>query len=369
MVSSHKDTKRLKDVIFHPVNAAVRRPRHYAIVPLLLFTAVLSGCGKKREQVHRAFYEWRSRVSYSPADLAALDSLNVARLYVRFFDVQWSDERDEPYPESIARFDSTFPRGIAVVPTIYITNDVMKRVTDDRELAELATNVRRKIDAMARSAGEISFDEVQIDCDWTATSRVQYFEFLRQVKEEFPEKTISATIRLHQIRYRVETGIPPVDRGMLIAYNVGNVTSPDETNSIFSADEVAKYLGDLDEYPLPLDAALPAFSWGVRFHFNRFTALIDNVTAADMQGRTEFRRIGENLWQALRETTLREEPVYPGDAIRIEEPSREEVLEIARSIADDLDEPSLTVALYRFNPEIVGRHGPERFREVFGAFE
>lgn len=347
--------------------------RFLRFLPLLFVAAtvaVLPGCRPHRERTDRAFYEWRSRIAYSPADFAALDSLKITRLYVRFFDVQWSRERDMAVPESVTQFVSPFPSHIAVVPTVYITNDVMRKVNRDEAIQDLAEKIAGTIKRTAEEKAAISgFDEVQIDCDWTATSRLSYFELLRQLRDRFPGVTVSATIRLHQIKYRAETGIPPVERGMLMAYNVGDVVSPDETNSIFTADEVDKYLGTLDKYPLPLDAALPVFSWGVRFHFGRFASLIDNLTTREMKGRNEFRIIGGNRWQAERETILRGEQIYPGDVIRIEEPDRREVLDVARTISDGIDKPRIVVALYRFDPEIIARSTPEDFRAIFRIFE
>lgn len=336
---------------------------------LAAVVGTLAGCGPRREQTDRAFYEWRSRPFYSPADLAALDSLKITRLYVRFFDVQWSEGRNMAVPESVTEFPSPFPSHIAVVPTVYITNDVMRKLNRDETIRDLAEKIAGNIRRMVKNASIAGFNEVQIDCDWTATSRLSYFELLRQLRDRFPGVTVSATIRLHQIKYRAETGIPPVERGMLMAYNVGDVVSPDEMNSIFTADEVDKYLGRLDEYPLPLDAALPVFSWGVRFHFGRFASLIDNLTAGEMKGRNEFGMIGRNRWQARRATTLRGEQIYPGDVIRIEEPDRREVLETARTISDRIDKPRIAVALYRFDPEIIARSTPEDFRAIFRVFE
>lgn len=336
---------------------------------LILLLLLAGGCGPRRQNVERSFYEWRSRIFYSPADIAALDSLQVTSLYVRFFDVQWDDDKKMPVPESVAQFISPLPPGKTIIPTVYITNDVVRRVNRDAIIQDLARNIREKIEQVASEAKSTSFSEVQIDCDWTASSQLNYFELLRQIRDVFPGITVSATIRLHQIKYRAETGVPPVERGMLMAYNVGDVVSPKETNSIFTAEEVDKYLGTLDDYPLPLDAALPVFSWGVRFHFNRFASLINNVTEQDMKGRNEFRMVDKNVWMAGSETMLRGERVYPGDIIRIEQPDHKGVLEVAQTISRALNSPTIAVALYRFDPEIIARSTPEDFHSIFRMFE
>jgi hypothetical protein len=49
-------------------------------------------------------------------------------------------------------------------------------------------------------------------------------------------------------------------------YNTGDIDTPDETNSIFKPEDAKKYLkGAPASYPLPLDVALPAFSWTLVF--------------------------------------------------------------------------------------------------------
>ncbi len=57
--------------------------------------------------------------------------------------------------------------------------------------------------------------EIQIDCDWTERTRNAYFQLLTALKREpfLQGKILSATIRLHQVKYVQRSGIPPADRG------------------------------------------------------------------------------------------------------------------------------------------------------------
>lgn len=345
------------------------RAGRFVLTALLAVGSVLAGCDRKRTAVHRAFYEWRSDATYAPDDLQRLADLRIDRLYLRLFDVQLNEAGTAPVPISVAHLEPGPVPGIEIIPTVYVTNEVMKRVMNDAQLSELASNIARKIESRMDALGSPNFAEVQIDCDWTASSKTAYFNLLRELKTELPDHLLSCTIRLHQIRYRVETGIPPVDRGMLMAYNVGRVTDPEETNSIFTEEEVMKYLGTLDEYPLPLDAALPVFSWGVRFHFGNYAALIDNIDHETLRQNRSFEQIDEHLFRALRSATLNGTEIAPGDIIRIEEPDRDEVLNVAEHIASALDEPTITVALYRYDPAIMERYDAEIFRRIFFAFE
>ncbi|MGG2305049.1 hypothetical protein ACE4Z6_26875, partial [Salmonella enterica] len=92
----------------------------------------------------------------------------------------------------------------------------------------------------------------QIDCDWTLGTKEKYFSLLKRIKERMA-LPLSCTIRLHQVKYQAKTGVPPVDRGMLMYYNMGHVEGATETNSIYDPANADKYVSYVKDYPLPLD--------------------------------------------------------------------------------------------------------------------
>jgi primosomal protein N' len=68
---------------------------------------------------------------------------------------------------------------------------------------------------------------------------------------------LSTTIRLHQLAMEA----PPVDYGVLMLYNTGDPRKWTERNPILDIRDVSPYLKRLDDYPLPLAAAYPVYSW------------------------------------------------------------------------------------------------------------
>ena len=101
--------------------------------------------------------------------------------------------------------------------------------------------------------------EIQIDCDYTARSRMFYYQFLEEVRKEVKAHgmRLSTTIRLHQLSMKV----PPVDYGVLMLYNTGHPMKFMEHNPILDIRDVAPYLRYLEDYDLPLAAAYPVFLW------------------------------------------------------------------------------------------------------------
>jgi hypothetical protein len=365
----------------------LRRRLLHAVTGIFVSTvSILSipSCSTPETPPERALYEWRPTVNIRDAAYRVLDSLQASRLYIRFFDVQWDEASEDAVPRSTARFTRPIREVTDVVPTVYITNETMRKIRSNRidtlaarivhKIEQMLPEVRRTIssegDRFHSSTGEILLREIQIDCDWTATSRTPYFVLLRRIDELLPEEvTLSATIRLHQVKYRVETGTPPVDRGLLMAYNTGEVTDPKEENSIVEYEVVKQYLGELDEYPLPLDIALPIFAWGIRFHFNRFASIIPEVTAGELAQRGEFRQVAQNRFIVRQRTDLRGEQLERGDLIRTEESKPEEVLRVAELISGALGRGPGTVILYRYDPQIFERHETARLLPLYHAFD
>ena len=103
--------------------------------------------------------------------------------------------------------------------------------------------------------------EIQFDCDWTETTKEKYFHLLKLARARlnqfgFSTAKISATIRLYQCKYLFKTGVPPVDKGMLMCYNMGNLKNPGTKNFILESYELRKYISSLNTYPLQLDVAV-----------------------------------------------------------------------------------------------------------------
>ena len=152
---------------------------------------------------------------------------------------------------------------------MFITNATLKNLPET-SIEQLADNITSKIKRMLKSLGEVHVKEIQIDCDWTGSTRVKYFTLLKHITLKVKTRsanfnlrediTISATLRLHQIKYHKKTGVPPVARGMLMFYNMGSPTQIDMQNSILNLDIAKQYIENLESYPLPLDVALPIFS-------------------------------------------------------------------------------------------------------------
>jgi hypothetical protein len=211
------------------------------------------GCQKQRELLDEgnAVYYWRTDLRLDSTERAFLSQYHINKVYCRYFDVVMNDDETEPKPNATITFSDKLPDSIELIPTIYITEDCMHQPHPD-----LAEKIVKRILQMNETNDINNVREIQIDCDYTSKSRNTYYEFLKQVKDAW-SKTLSTTIRLHQLSMKV----PPADYGVLMVYNTGDPRKWEERNPILDIRDVSIYLDKLDDYQMPLASAYPVFQW------------------------------------------------------------------------------------------------------------
>lgn len=249
---------------------------------MLFLLALLAACRPSPQPAQAAFFHWKNRLALEPSEAALLDSLDCKTLYVKFLDIaKAADGTIRPY--SLLAVDDTAGLGNrTIIPCVFLTNNVFQDIPEEktewlaRQTAEALNHVGEQLPGRA-------FPEVQFDCDWTGSTRAAFFAFLKKIRPLLPSGTrISATIRLHQYKFPDRTGVPPADRGLLMLYNTGDIHDPDEPNSIFQPAAADKYLqGAPPQYPLPLDVALPVFSWALLYRDGELWKIIPGIENAE----------------------------------------------------------------------------------------
>ncbi len=281
----------------------------------------LTGCTHSPPQRSLAFYYWQTTFRLSGPEVRYLDSLHCRTLYVKFLDIGRTSETGEIRPfAQLDVADTVGLSGRTIVPTVFLTNEVFKNISAEKTdwLAQkTATSVQR----IARQCPVGSIGPLyQFDCDWTPTTQAAFFSFLQKIRAHLPPGSrLSATIRLHQYKFPQQTGVPPVDRGMLMLYNTGDLDDPAETNSIFQPTAARRYLvGAPSRYPLPLDVALPIFSWALVFRDDVFWKIIPDPDPTNWADTSRFEPIGPQRFRIRRGTFVGGHYLRPDDWLRVE---------------------------------------------------
>ena len=341
------------------------------VVTALLSSLVLSSCSRhlQPKNITVGFYYWRSVFQFDTRDQAYLDSLGARCLYVKFFDVDWNPDHQTAVPIASITFADQVPPGFEIVPTVFVTNRTMKRISR-AGVVELAHNMTEKIVSQLDAASIRGVRRVQIDCDWTDQSREQYFRLLGELRQDLHPHgmEVSVTIRLHQFAYAKRTGVPPVRNGVLMFYNMGDVEDPDAASSILDVDLGQTYLRNARSYPLTLDVALPLYRWGALFRGGKLISLIHDLGPSDVRDTARFEYESEQVSVVKRGTYVRSVYAYPGDRIRLECVTPRQLIRSAHVLGHSFDQENLQVVFYHLDPTIEREFGYETLRRVVAAF-
>ena len=332
---------------------------------LLLFFLLFIGqnCQTKPRDVSMAFYHWKTTV-----DTSVFQNIKNEKIYVRLFDVDWDEETKSPKPLAELRSVEPFKNAKKITPVVFITNKIFSQIIEN-QIDVLVLNIFDKIKKNTEGG---TFDEIQFDCDWTATTRDRYFYFLKKVKTLFLDKKISATIRLHQVKFLDKTGVPPVDRGMLMAYNMDDLDDMKTDNSILNIETLKSYLKNFDRYPLELDVALPIFNWGIVFRDGQAVKIINNLSKKELlntpQYKTLFQQNADNHFVLLKNQYLKGLYLFENDDIRIEEVPLSNLRLAASFLSQHIKNQQLTVAFYHLDSATLQQYRYEDLENIAHIF-
>ncbi len=339
------------------------------MVVWLLIVGVFVGCGSgeksdSKKRVTPAFYHWKTNLEIDEATHQQLKSLEVEKLYVKFFDVDWNSAKAEPIAMATLQTEAAELKQFEIIPTIFITNRTFVQCSEAM-VERVAFLTAQKFSSLFGKY-QLTPTEIQFDCDWTQTTREKYFHFLERFKKHYAKPIqLSATIRLHQIKYFHESGTPPVDRGMLMFYNMSKVSDWETQNSILDLAEAEKYLTNFDEYSLPLDVVLPAYSWGVLFRDSEMIRLLPGVYETDF---AMFEKLDSTRYRLPRSSYFQNHYLYENDRVRHENVDPNDLLKAARLLTEKIENPTLTVGFYHLHQHSFEKYSDEMYRSVLDEF-
>lgn len=329
----------------------------------IIIIFIFSSCEtnkRKREIINEkfSFYYWKNRVKYSKEINEILKSTNVSKIYLHYFDVDvvkyndnnensieydeneeieetndmdfeegenFEDETEfsddyKSYPTYVVIEIDKFFKKFKIVPVVFITNRAIK-ITNPKILAK---NIKSLVNEISLYHFKKIIDEIQLDCDWTEETKNSYFKLIELLKQDFK---IDVTIRLHQIKFKNKIGIPPVEKGTLMLYNVTKIGSLDY-NSILDSKIVRQYVDKNTDYPIKLNVALPVFTQIVIINNKGNVKLLNNPDIESIINNNRcFKMLSKNLYKVNIDTLFKSYYLYRDYKIKIEKVSEDEIIE------------------------------------------
>lgn len=338
---------------------------------LFLYILLLTGCKNNTEV---AFYHWKTAFNPSNEEINILNQLKTKQIYTKFFDVSWDEETKSTKPQAEVIFSKTnlSYKNFEIVPTVFITNKSILNTTDDK-INLLSERIFNRIMLIA-TTNQLKIMEIQLDCDWSARSERKYFQLISIIKTLAKTKNIlvSCTIRLHQYKYQPKVGIPPADKGVLMCYNIGELkgdTLKPNYNSILDINIAKSYLKDTKKYPLPLDFALPIYSWAVILRDEQVINLINDLHLKDLlQNPQKYIKLTDNSFKVLVSHYLEGTYLYQNDIIRVEESTPRQLKQAILLLNDSKNSSNSKILFYHLSKTNLQQFNYETIKNIAQGF-
>mgnify|MGYP001087413830 CR=1 FL=1 len=340
----------------------------YRVFIIVLGVILLASCTEQKVEVIPAFYYWKNKArKLSLAEQQALTTLGTKKLYVKFFEVESDADIDViPTAKTSLKLE-TAQSEIEIIPTIFVRNEIFKQLTEPR-LDSLAGQILKLVDKYYKEKYAViaaNYQELQIDCDWTSTTKEKYFYLLKRLKER-SKKKLSCTLRLYPYKYPDKMGLPPVDRAMLMCYNLIGPLENKHKNSILDLKELKPYLVANKPYKIPLDIALPIFSWMQVYQYNRFVGLL-RVSNTHFD---DFLQKVDGLWSVVKkDTVIGNTYLRIGDKIKYEAVDstilNEAISVLKKSLAL---KGTTTIALFHLDENNLNNYKHETLHHFYNTF-
>ncbi|WP_026708479.1 hypothetical protein [Flavobacterium frigidarium] len=327
----------------------------------IVFILIIASCDRK-EHAAVSFYYWKTNFDLSSLEQEALSENKVSKLYIRYFDLDVNPSTKEVFPVSPIHF-KVKPTVASIVPVVFIQNKVMlEEGFDSKALAKKTMDFI----ALINKKNNLECSEIQIDCDWTLTSKNNYLQFIEDFKR-MSKKQISVTIRLHQVKYFEKTKIPNADRAVLMYYNMGTI-AVESFNSIYNRETASKYVKSLKKYPMALNFALPIYSWGIHISEGRVIGLRNKLNTADLVSDINYKQINEFSFEVLKSHYKKSVFYKKGDVVKIEAISTSNLEEMAEDLSENSEHIAKEIIFYDLDEINIRNYDKNIFKKITAYF-
>lgn len=338
---------------------------------------------RKQTTFQPAFYYWKNDSrSVSKTEIHYAEAVHAERLYVKFFEVG-NDPIFKFAPYAKTNLQKILPDNCAgsiantaecswlkqceIIPVVFIKNEVftsISAVETDTLAADIDHLIRKYYEEKAAPDFD-TYREIQIDCDWTAGTAQNYFNFLQQLRR-ISGKQISCTLRLYPFKYRDKTGVPPADRVTLMCYNLVNPLQNENMNSILDANEFQKYISGTPNYPLHMDIALPVFGWMQLYRNHEFIGLLP---PADIFKLAELKQQSGLWYEVQNEFTLGDIYIKPGDMLKQEIVDDKTIFRCIDILKENINfADTVTITLFHLDEKNLSQYAPQQLADYISAF-
>lgn len=240
------------------------KPLWHIILPITITTIALvfslfwlfTDDKTKQPTIKHSYYHWAQTYKN---DTELINSHAPHQLYIKLLDIGYR-QKITINPTRLKEKPLT-----PVTPVVFLDNNALKH-----------TSLTRLYQLIQQYIPPATYQRLQMDCDWSLTTRQKYFDLLKRLTPDYPD--LSVTLRLHQIKYFHKTGVPPVKRAVLMYYNMSDIRDVNINNYVLDHATGKRYFVNFAQYPLALDLALPLYQQIRVIRQHKLVLLLPNAT-------------------------------------------------------------------------------------------
>lgn len=327
-------------------------------ISIIICCFIFSSCQKKQKE--NSFYFWKTTYKIDSTEQTYLNQLNVKKLYVRFFDVDIEYGNPKPISKILIKEKNNKQQ---IIPVVFITNETFKSL-DKKKIELLANNCIKQIEYLHKNISDKKLQEIQFDCDWTASTSSSYFYFLEEIKRQFPDYQYSCTIRLHQIKDKNKTGIPPVNKGVLMYYATTSPLEFNDNNSILDNKLAENYCKNIELYPIQLDVALPIYSWAILENQVGEKRLLNGIRNEILQDTSIYKPLKPNFYLVKKDHYLQGNYIYQDYTIKVEEISTMQLQQSSEYLKNKIKNKELNTIFFQLDSSNLVHYSIDLFKTI-----
>ena len=187
---------------------------------------------------------------------------------------------------------------------------------------------------------------------------------LNIVEKQNPTLLVSATIRLHQIKDKTKTGIPPIKKGVLMYYATSNPLDFKEENSILENKLAENYCKEIQNYPIALDIALPIYSWAIIENQVGEKRLLNGIRNEMLKDTSIYQPIKPNFYLAKKDHYLHGNYIYEDFTLKVEEVTSTQLQQASTFLKNKIINQELNTIFYQLDSSNLSHYSIQNLKNI-----
>lgn len=320
---------------------------------VLLVSLLIWGGVRLYDKMHpkpeMAFWVTSDNLKLRTAEENALAANGGRALHLHLMDIVWDDDKQFAFPALQLTIEKPLPEDLSVVPVIGIDNEVFEQLDAEKAgvLADMIAD--RIIDRFTENSGlRNPLKSILLDCDWTTSSKGSYFAFVDALTGSF-QCPVEVTLRLHQMKYSEQMGVPPVKRVMLLFDKLCGKDGNSCVDPLGEADSAADYLSSSADYPLPTDIGISIGTNAMLKGPSGSSTFIPEVDRERLSDTLLYEKLSPSEYRVLEDGFLNNVPIAKGDLLVIQKIQMPELKNALKVLGKKLRKEKRTVCFLPFN--------------------